>query len=61
MAQLAGAETVELDGSHVIMASRPEPVADMIDRALAAVMEPTTDLPAPRQAQHQPDPARPTT
>jgi pimeloyl-ACP methyl ester carboxylesterase len=37
MAQRAGAEIVELEGSHVIMMSRPEPVADVIVTALAAV------------------------
>ena len=52
MAQRAGAEIVELDGSHVIMISRPEPVADLIGRALAAVAA-AADVPAPRQAQQQ--------
>jgi pimeloyl-ACP methyl ester carboxylesterase len=51
MAQRAGAEMVELEGSHVIMISRPEPVADLIGRALAAVA--AADVPAPRQAQQQ--------
>jgi pimeloyl-ACP methyl ester carboxylesterase len=50
-ARRAGAEIVELDGSHVIMVSRPEPVADLIGRALAAVA--TAELPAPRQAEQQ--------
>jgi pimeloyl-ACP methyl ester carboxylesterase len=52
MAQRAGAETVELDGSHVIMVSRPLPVADLIDRAVAAVAA-VVDVPAPRQARQQ--------
>jgi pimeloyl-ACP methyl ester carboxylesterase len=52
MAQRAGAEIVELDGSHVIMVSRPEPVADLIGRALAAVGE-APAVPAPRQARQQ--------
>jgi len=34
------------------MVSRPEPVADLIGRALAAVA--TAELPAARQAQQQP-------
>lgn len=37
LAQRAGAEIVELDGSHVIMISQPRPVADVILRALKAV------------------------
>jgi hypothetical protein len=52
MAQRAGAEILELDGSHVIMASRPEQVADLIGNALAAVA-PATGLPTPRQAPQQ--------
>jgi pimeloyl-ACP methyl ester carboxylesterase len=57
MAQRAGAEILELDGSHVIMVSRPEPVADLIGTALAAVA-PATGQPNPRQAQPQtPTPA----
>ena len=52
MAQRAGAEIIELDGSHVIMVSRPEPVADLIDRAAATVTA-AADVPAPRQAQQQ--------
>jgi pimeloyl-ACP methyl ester carboxylesterase len=50
MARRAGAEILELDGSHVIMVSRPEPVADLIGSALAAVL-PAAGLPTPRQAQ----------
>ena len=52
MAQRAGAEIIELDGSHVIMVSQPGPVADLIDRALAAVAT-AADVPAPRQALQQ--------
>jgi pimeloyl-ACP methyl ester carboxylesterase len=52
MARRAGAEILELDGSHVIMMSRPEPVADLIGTALAAVAAP--GLPAPRQPHQQP-------
>ena len=55
MAQRAGAEIVELDGSHVIMVSRPEPVADVIVRALTAVAAGPA-VPTPRPAQ-QPSPA----
>jgi pimeloyl-ACP methyl ester carboxylesterase len=51
-AQRAGAETLELDGSHLIMVSHPEPVADVIDRALAALAG-GAELPTPRQAQQQ--------
>jgi len=51
-AQRAGAEIVELDGSHLIMVSRPEPVADLIGRALAAVAA-VAELPTPRQAPQQ--------
>jgi pimeloyl-ACP methyl ester carboxylesterase len=52
MARRAGAETVELDGSHVIMVSRPEPVADLIGRAVAAIAQ-AAELPAPRPATQQ--------
>jgi pimeloyl-ACP methyl ester carboxylesterase len=48
MAQRAGAETVELEGSHVIMISRPDAVAALIDSALAALAT-SADLPAPRR------------
>jgi len=48
MAQRAGAEIVELEGSHVIMVSRPEPVAELIGTALEAVARTAADLPAPR-------------
>ncbi|WP_158866870.1 alpha/beta fold hydrolase [Leifsonia sp. AG29] len=37
MAQRAGAELLELEGSHVIMISQPQPVADVIMKALKAV------------------------
>jgi hypothetical protein len=49
MAQRAGAETVELEGSHVIMISRPDAVAELISTALVAVAT-SADLPAPRRA-----------
>jgi pimeloyl-ACP methyl ester carboxylesterase len=52
MAQRAGAEIVELDGSHVIMVSRPEAVADVIGTALAAVTA-GAELPTPRQGKEQ--------
>jgi pimeloyl-ACP methyl ester carboxylesterase len=53
MAQRAGAEILELDGSHVIMVSHPEPVADLIGKALAAVTAPAADMPAPRRPHQQ--------
>lgn len=37
MAQRAGADTVEIDGSHVIMISQPAAVTDVIQQAYAAV------------------------
>jgi pimeloyl-ACP methyl ester carboxylesterase len=37
MAQRAGATIVEVDGSHVIMVSQPQAVADTIRRAIAAL------------------------
>ncbi len=37
MAERAGATIVEVEGSHVIMVSRPEVVVDVIQKALAAV------------------------
>jgi len=37
MAERAGATITELDGSHVIMVSQPEAVADVIMTAVAAV------------------------
>jgi pimeloyl-ACP methyl ester carboxylesterase len=37
MAQRAGATAVEAEGSHVIMVSQPDLVADVIEQALAAV------------------------
>jgi pimeloyl-ACP methyl ester carboxylesterase len=51
MAQRAGAQIVELEGSHVIMMSQPGPVADLIVRALEAVGRPAGDLPSPRRPQ----------
>jgi pimeloyl-ACP methyl ester carboxylesterase len=49
MARRAGAEIVELEGSHVIMVSRPEPVTDVIGRALDAVRRPAGRIPAARE------------
>ena len=40
MAQRAGADIVEVEGSHVIMISRPDVVADVIKTAAAAVSRP---------------------
>jgi len=37
MAKRAGAKTVELKGSHVIMVSQPQAVTDVILEALQAV------------------------
>jgi pimeloyl-ACP methyl ester carboxylesterase len=37
MAERAGAKITELEGSHVIMVSQPEAVAEVIQKALAAV------------------------
>jgi hypothetical protein len=37
MAERAGASTTELEGSHVIMVSQPQAVADVILEAVAAV------------------------
>jgi len=37
MAQRAGAETLEIDGSHLVMMSQPEAVTDVILKALASV------------------------
>jgi hypothetical protein len=37
MAERAGATITEVDGSHVIMISRPDAVADVIKTAAAAV------------------------
>jgi pimeloyl-ACP methyl ester carboxylesterase len=37
MAKRAGASITDVDGSHVIMVSRPEPVCDVIMQAVAAV------------------------
>jgi pimeloyl-ACP methyl ester carboxylesterase len=51
MAERAGAEIVELEGSHVIMVSRPEPVADLIEKALDAVRTKAGSIPTARRAQ----------
>jgi len=37
MAQRAGADVLEVEGSHVIMVSQPQAVADLIVKAAAAV------------------------
>ena len=37
MAERAGAEITEVEGSHVIMMSQPRKVADVILKAIAAV------------------------
>jgi pimeloyl-ACP methyl ester carboxylesterase len=42
MAERAGATITELEGSHVIMISQPEPVAEVIQTAAAAVDRATT-------------------
>jgi hypothetical protein len=36
MAERAGANITEVDGSHVIMVSKPQAVADVILKAVAA-------------------------
>jgi hypothetical protein len=38
MARRAGADSVEVDGSHVIMVSQPQAVADLIVKAAGAVI-----------------------
>jgi pimeloyl-ACP methyl ester carboxylesterase len=53
MAQRAGAQIVELEGSHVIMISRPDAVTEVIGTALAAVAKTAADLPAPRRPQEE--------
>jgi pimeloyl-ACP methyl ester carboxylesterase len=50
MAQRAGARIVELEGSHVIMISRPDAVTEVIGAALEAVTT-GADLPTPRRPQ----------
>jgi pimeloyl-ACP methyl ester carboxylesterase len=49
MAQRAGAEIMELEGSHVIMVSRPDAVGAVIARALDAVTQVAGDVPTPRR------------
>jgi pimeloyl-ACP methyl ester carboxylesterase len=53
MAQRAGARIVELEGSHVIMISRPDAVIEVIGTALEAVAQGAVDLPRPRQQQKE--------
>jgi pimeloyl-ACP methyl ester carboxylesterase len=57
MARRAGAEIVELEGSHVIMVSRPEPVADVIEKALDSVSGQGGKVPAARQPEDSATPA----
>ena len=52
MAQRAGAQIVELEGSHVIMISRPDAVTEVIGTALEAVAR-AAGLPAPRRPQEE--------
>jgi pimeloyl-ACP methyl ester carboxylesterase len=53
MAQRAGARIVELEGSHVIMVSRPDAVTEVIGTALEAVAGAAADIPPPRQRQEE--------
>jgi pimeloyl-ACP methyl ester carboxylesterase len=53
MAERAGARIVELEGSHVIMVSRPDDVTDVILTALEAVTKSAANLPGPRRAQEE--------
>ena len=53
MAERAGARIVELEGSHVIMISRPDDVTEVIGTALEAVAKTAADLPAPRRPQEE--------
>jgi len=52
-AQRAGAEIVDLEGSHVIMVSQPEGVAEVITMALRSVAATPAGAPAPWQAQQE--------
>jgi pimeloyl-ACP methyl ester carboxylesterase len=53
MAERAGAQIVELEGSHVIMISRPDDVTEVIGRALDAVAKTAAELPSPRRPQSE--------
>jgi pimeloyl-ACP methyl ester carboxylesterase len=53
MAQRAGAQIVELEGSHVIMISRPDDVLEVIGTALEAVAKTAAELPSPRRPQSE--------
>ena len=53
MAQRAGAQIEELEGSHVIMISQPDAVTEVISTALEAVAKTAADLPAPRRPQEE--------
>jgi hypothetical protein len=52
MAQRAGAEILEVEGSHVIMVSRPDAVTEVIVTALESVAT-SADLPAPRRTEEE--------
>jgi pimeloyl-ACP methyl ester carboxylesterase len=53
MAERAGAHILELEGSHVIMISRPDAVLEVIGTALQAVAKAAADLPTPRRTQEE--------
>ena len=48
----AGAQIVELEGSHVIMVSRPDAVTQVIGRALVSVAT-AAAVPTPRQQEEE--------
>jgi hypothetical protein len=51
MARRAGAESIELEGSHVTMVSQPEPVTDLIEKALQEVGKQAGDVTAAGRSQ----------
>jgi pimeloyl-ACP methyl ester carboxylesterase len=51
MARRAGAQVVELEGSHAVLVSRPDAVTEVIGTALEAVVPAAADLPTPRRPQ----------
>jgi pimeloyl-ACP methyl ester carboxylesterase len=53
MAERAGAHILELEGSHVIMISRPDAVLEVIGTALQAVAKAAADLPTPKRPQEE--------
>jgi pimeloyl-ACP methyl ester carboxylesterase len=59
MAERAGAVMVEVEGSHVIMISRPEAVTDVILAALRSISEPVEDSAGPRPRAATDDDRRP--